>query len=97
MKKTCLARNPNCSSRFATLCTPSTIGRIPSTRAPAKPKNRTATSHDGPLTHSVRCRRETSSVFGFHEQQGDTIRGHIAVDVAPRIHASRVNYKDYQY
>ena len=35
-----LGRNPNYSSRFATLCTPSTIGRIPSTRAPAKPKNR---------------------------------------------------------
>ena len=88
---------PKLLQPFATLCTPSTIGRIPSTRAPAKSKNRTAISRDGPLTHSVRCRRETSSVFGFHEQQ---VRQ--SGDISPwtsrhACHASRVNYKDCQY
>ena len=51
-KKACPARNPIWSSRFATLYTPSTIGRIPSTRAPAKLENRTAMSRDE-LSHSV--------------------------------------------
>ena len=50
---------PKLLSRSATLCTPSIIGRILRTRAPAKPENRAIISRDA-LTHSVQPDRQSS-------------------------------------